>query len=176
MELKSTSSNRAGVVLGTPPVDQFPRTMTASSTASAATDALPLAPVEGAKNERIMGRLLGKNEILDVACWNVRTLLNEGSQKITMPSLLKYGVDIACLSEVRLPNNGRQTIMVPQSDAKYHLYHSGPEDNTGQHGVAIALSDRAEAAVLAWKPVNKRICWARFRGRFTNVTVISVYS
>ena len=126
MEWYSTNSNRAGVVLGTPPVDQFPRTMTVSSTASAATDALPLAPVEGAKNERIMGRLLGKSEILDVACWNVRTLLDEGSQKITMSSLLKYGVDIACLSEVRLPNNGRQTIMVPQSDAKYHLYHKRP--------------------------------------------------
>ncbi len=52
----------------------------------------------------------------------------------------KHNVDIACLSEVRIPDSGHSVIKVPGEEACYHLYHSGVVDNTGRHGVAIALS------------------------------------
>ncbi len=57
-----------------------------------------------------------------------------------MRVLRKYNVDIACLSEVRIPDNGHSVIKVPGEEAYYHLYHSGVVDNTGRCGVAIALS------------------------------------
>ncbi len=42
-----------------------------------------------------------------------------------MRELRKYNVDIACLSEVRIPNSGHSVIKVPDEEACYHLYHSG---------------------------------------------------
>ncbi len=67
-----------------------------------------------------------------------------------MRELRKYNVDIACLSEVRIPDSGHSVIKVPGKEACYHLYHSGVVDNTGRHGVAIALGEAAQAALLTW--------------------------
>ncbi len=38
----------------------------------------------------------------NIACWNVRTLRDEGVQALTMRILSTYRVDVAGLSEVRL--------------------------------------------------------------------------
>ncbi len=76
----------------------------------------------------------------------------------------KYNVDIACLSEVRIPDSGHSVIKVPGEEACYHLYHSGVVDITRRHGVAIALSEAAQAALLAWVPVSSRFASARLKG------------
>lgn len=115
-------------------------------------------------------------KLLSVACWNVRTFLDTGSQAITIRALHDYGVDIACLSEVRLPGSGSRHIKVPGNDSHYWLYHSGPEDGSGQHGVALVLSAKTNKALISWTPVSSRIATARFRGQPFNVTVIAVYA
>ncbi len=94
-----------------------------------------------------------RKEDLHVAYWNVRTLQDVGVQALTMRELRKYKVDIACLSEVRIPDSGHSVIKVPDEEACYHLCHSGVVDNFGRQGVAIALSVAAQAALLAWKPI-----------------------
>ncbi len=66
-----------------------------------------------------------------------------------MRELRKYNADIACLSEVQIPDSGHSVIEVPGEEACYHLYHSGVVDNTGRCGGAIALSEAAQAALLA---------------------------
>ncbi len=91
--------------------------------------------------------LLHRKDDLHVAYWNVRTLQDVGVQALTMRDLRKYNVDIACLSEVRIPDSGHSVIEVPGEEACYHLYHSGVADNTGRHSVAIALSEAAQAAL-----------------------------
>ncbi len=53
-------------------------------------------------------------------------------QALTMRELRKCNVDIACLSEVRIPNSGHSVIKVPGKEACYHLYHSRVVDNTGK--------------------------------------------
>ncbi len=65
---------------------------------------------------------------------------------------------------------------MPGEEACYHLYHSGVVDNTGRHCVAIALSQAARAALLAWVPISSRLASARFKGTTVNLTVISVYA
>ncbi len=85
-----------------------------------------------------------------IACWNVRSLRDEVVQCLTMRTLLAYRVEVACLSEVRLPGSGHKEIKIPHADATYHLYHSGVQDNTGRHGVALALSAAANAALFDW--------------------------
>ncbi len=67
-------------------------------------------------------------------------------------------------------------IKVPGEEACYHLYHSGLVDNTGRHGVAIALSEAAQAALLAWVPISHHLASARLRGTMVNLTFEAVYA
>ncbi len=80
-----------------------------------------------------------------------------------MRTLMAYRVEVACLSEVYRPGSGHKEIKVPSTDATYHLYHSGVQDNTGRHGVALVLSSAANAALLDWVPISPRLA-RRHRG------------
>ncbi|BHF67943.1 hypothetical protein SprV_0301097200 [Sparganum proliferum] len=42
--------------------------------------------------------------------------------------------------------------------------------------MAIALSQQADLALLAWEPVNDRMAYVRLKGHFTNTSVVSVYA
>ncbi len=113
---------------------------------------------------------------LHVAYWSVRTLQDVAVQALTMWELRKYNVDIACLSGVGIPGSGHSAIKVPGEEACYHIYHSGVVDNSGRNGVAIALSEAAQAALLAWVPISSRLASARLKGTTVNLTVVSVYA
>ncbi len=120
--------------------------------------------------------LLRRKEYLHVAYWNVQTLQDVGVQALTMRELRKYDVNIACLSEVRIPDNGHSVIKLSGEEACYHLYHSGLVDNTERHGSAIALSEAIQAALLAWVPITSRLASVRLKGTKVNLTVIAVYA
>ena len=113
---------------------------------------------------------------LNVGFWNVRTLRETGSQSLTMRALHDYKIDIACLSEVRLPDSGMRKIKVPGHEADFWLYHSGPPNNSGTKGIAIAVNARAKLALMDWDPLSDRIMRARFAGSPFNLTVIAVYA
>ncbi len=83
-------------------------------------------------------------------------------------------MDIACLSEIRIPESGHLVIKVPGEKACYHLYHSGLVDNTGRHRVAIAISEAAQAVLLAWVPISPRLASTRLKGTTVNLTVVAV--
>ncbi|CAI9729464.1 Hypothetical predicted protein [Octopus vulgaris] len=151
-----------------------PSSMTNPTTASAGADALA-APVRRVLNQQT-GMLMRHGRTHFFGFWNVRSLMHEETQALTMHTLSKYNIDIACLSEARLPDSGYRRIKVPQHDASYHLYHSGPTDNSGLHGVAFALNDRANASFLAWEPISPRLAHIRLRGSAITISVIVVYA
>lgn len=93
-----------------------------------------------------------------------------------MRSLHNYGVSVARLSEVRLPDAGQRELKVPGVDVVYNLYHSGVTDNSGRHGVAIALAPEAQAALLGWEPISPRLARVRLRGAIANISVVAVYA
>nr|VZI35910.1 unnamed protein product [Spirometra erinaceieuropaei] len=93
---------------------------------------------------------------------------------LTARSLYQYNVDVCRLSEVRLPDSGSREIKIPGVESHFTLYHSGPRDSSGRHGVAIALSQQAELALLAWEPVNDRMAYVRLKGHFTNISIVAV--
>ena len=93
-----------------------------------------------------------------------------------MRNLASYDVDIACLSETRLPNSGSRVIKVLMGDKEYRLYHSGPTDNSSLSGVAIAMNQVASNTLLQWEPISPRIAVARFAGKPFNLTLIAVYA
>ncbi|BHF62735.1 hypothetical protein SprV_0200572100 [Sparganum proliferum] len=120
--------------------------------------------------------LLNRGRTLGIGCWNVRTFLDPGTQSLTARSLHQYNVDVCCLSEVRLPDSGSREIKIPGVESHFTLYHSGPRDSSGRHGVAIALSQQADLALLAWEPVNDRMAYVRLKGHFTNISIVAVYA
>ncbi len=81
----------------------------------------------------------------------------------------------ACLLKVRIIDCGHIVIKVPGEEACYHPFHSGVEDNTGRHGVAIDLTEATQAALLAWLPIPFRLASARLKGTTLKLTVIPVY-
>ncbi|VDN55961.1 unnamed protein product [Dracunculus medinensis] len=66
-------------------------------------------------------------------------------------------MDVACLSEVRLPHVSSRVIIKPGSQQRYWLYHSSVSNNSGRNGVAIVTSEKARSALIEWKPVNDRM-------------------
>nr|VZI49150.1 unnamed protein product [Spirometra erinaceieuropaei] len=148
---------------------------TTHSTASAGTDALRNpGPVVRANSMR--AGLLNRGRTLGIGCWNVRTFLDPGTQSLTARSLHQYNVDVCCRSEVGLPDSGSREIKIPGVESHFTLYHSGPRDSSGRHGVAIALSQQADLALLAWEPVNDRMAYVRLKGHFTNISIVAVYA
>nr|VZI52488.1 unnamed protein product [Spirometra erinaceieuropaei] len=136
---------------------------TTHATASAGTDALRNpGPVVRANSMR--AGLLNRGRTLSIGCWDVRTFLDPGTQCLTARSLHQYNVDVCCLSEI------------PGVESHFTLYYSGPRDPSGRHGVAIALSQQADLALLAWEPVNDRMAYVRLKGHFTNISIVAVYA
>ncbi|BHF66922.1 hypothetical protein SprV_0200994500 [Sparganum proliferum] len=149
--------------------------ITTHATASAGTDALRNpGPVVRANSMRV--GLLNRGRTLGIGCWNVRTFLDPDTQSLTARSLHQYNVDVCCLSEVRLPETGSREIKIPGVESHFTPYHSGPRDSYGRHGVAIALSQQADLALLAWEPVNDRMAYVRLKGHFTNISIVAVYA
>ena len=54
--------------------------------------------------------------------------------------------------------------------------HSGNPTGQQQHGVALALSPRAAAALLSWEAVSERLLHARLRTASGKVSVIVAYA
>ena len=134
-----------------------PRTTTNYATSSTGIDAhVHTGPAGRVVN--MQAGLLARRKECRIACWNVRTLKAPETQALTIHTLSQYNIDVACLSEVRLADSGHHIIKVPAASASYHLYHSGVTDNSGRHGVALALSDAANAALLLWKPISPQTC------------------
>ncbi len=100
------------------------RRSTYQATAFPGSDALAPPGSVGQVSNRQAEPLLRRKDDLHVAYWNVRTLRDVGVQALTMRELQKYNVDIACLSEVRIPDSSHSVIKVPGEETCYHLYHS----------------------------------------------------
>ena len=75
---------------------------------------------------------------------------------------------MCCLSETRIQDPSSIIRLTSPADPKvtFHLRVSGdPEASAaGQAGVGVALSTRAESALLDWIPVNSRLCAVRLEG------------
>nr|VZI32757.1 unnamed protein product [Spirometra erinaceieuropaei] len=120
--------------------------------------------------------LLNRGRILGIGCWNVRAFLDPGTQSLIACSFNPYKVDVCCLSEVRLPDLNFRKIKISGVESHFTLYRSSSRDSSGRHGVAIALSQQADLALLAWEPVNDRMAYVRLKGHFANISIVFVYT
>ena len=104
----------------------------------------------------------------NLATFNVRTLMRIGQQASLARTLETLAIDVCCIQETRIQDPSYILRLTSQitPNAKFQLRLSGdPEASaSGQAGVGIALSPRAEAALLDWIPVDSRLCAVRLEG------------
>ena len=94
----------------------------------------------------------------------MRKLMQIGQQASLTMSLASLNVDICCISETRIRDPStvlRLTCPTTQRTFSVRLSDDDAAASVGQDGVGIAISQKAESALLDWIPVNSRLCVAR---------------
>ncbi|THD18220.1 Craniofacial development protein 2 [Fasciola hepatica] len=99
--------------------------------------------------------------------FNVRTLMRIVQQVCLARALKTLTIDACCIQETRI-QDARLVIrlMSPSSPVKFHLRLSGDAEaaTSSLTGVGVALSERDEATLLDWIPVDSRLGAVTFRG------------
>ena len=64
-------------------------------------------------------------------------------------------------------------VAIDESD---YLLYSGRNDELHYQGTGLLMTKKARRALVDWKPVNERLMSARFRGKYTNLSIIVCYA
>ena len=101
-----------------------------------------------------------------VAAFNVRTLQPFDQQVALARTMESLSIDVCCVSETRIQDPSVVLQLKSPTSPPFHLRLSGDAvaSASGLAGVGVALSNRAEAALLDWIPVNSRLCAIRIEG------------
>ncbi|VDP71023.1 unnamed protein product, partial [Schistosoma curassoni] len=114
--------------------------------------------------------LLKSRSKLHIGAFNVRTLCQISQQASLTRTLESRTIGVCCVSETRIQDPSVVIHLTsPRQNGgptRYTLRVSGDPtaSSRGVAGVGIALSMRAEQALLEWIPVNSRFCAARLNG------------
>ena len=107
---------------------------------------------------------------LTFGTWNVQTLLQPGKMMEIADEVLKQGIDLVDLQEIRWQDHGE----INKNNVT--VIYSGPENQTGQYGTGFIISRKIKESILKWEPFNYGLCRIRIRGKFRNLTIISAYA
>jgi hypothetical protein len=111
--------------------------------------------------------MVGPKIVTRMACWNVRTMKQEGMMKMMMREMRRYNISIAALSEVRWKGEG----MTRYND--HTMIFTGEQDEH-KNGVAIVMDRRARRAwTEEWKSHGPRL---RFEIMTGYMTVVAAYA
>ena len=91
--------------------------------------------------------------------WNFQTMLQPGKMMERADEVLKQGIDLVALQEIRLQDHGEN------NKKNFTVIYSGPENRTGQYGTGFIISRKIKERILEWEPVNDRLCIIRIRGK-----------
>ncbi|GAA50796.1 hypothetical protein CLF_105051 [Clonorchis sinensis] len=99
-----------------------------------------------------------------LATFNVRSLKQAGQQVALARTLDSLSIDVCCLTETRTQDASTVIeLTAPSLSSRFRLRTSGDAEAAaaGYAGVGIVLSERAEASLLDWIPVDSRLCAVR---------------
>lgn len=108
-----------------------------------------------------------KSKISKIATWNIKTMLAPGKMMEVARELTKYGISIAALQEIRWGGQGE----INKKDFK--MLYSG-EKKQGHKGTAFIIDKKLK--IMAFKPINGRLCYVRIEGKPLNLSIICAYA
>ena len=82
----------------------------------------------------------------------------------------KIKINILAVQETRWTGQGR----IDKRD--YTMFYSSSEARTGHCVTGFMIDKQARKCFMNFEPIDDRMCKIRFRGRFRNTTLISVYA
>uniref|UniRef100_A0A8D8XBG1 Craniofacial development protein 2 n=1 Tax=Cacopsylla melanoneura TaxID=428564 RepID=A0A8D8XBG1_9HEMI len=82
--------------------------------------------------------------------------------------MLKYNFDLLAVQEIRWQGQGR----IDKKD--FSLIYSGPNMKTGLFGTGFLINKTVRGSILDYQTVNDRICKIRLKGKFRNVSIVSL--
>jgi exonuclease III len=103
-----------------------------------------------------------------MATWNVRSLFRPEASRTLENEVKRYRVEIAALQEIRW----RDIEMTSLND--YILINSGSRDNI--LGIGFMIKKSIRNSLLNYKTVTERICVVWLKGRFFNISIVSVHA
>jgi hypothetical protein len=96
-----------------------------------------------------------RNTDLTFGTWNVQTMLQPGKMMEIADEVLKLGIDLVALQEIRWQSQGEI------KKKNFTVIYSGPENLTVQYGTGFIISRKIRESILEYEPVNDRLCRLR---------------
>jgi exonuclease III len=97
-------------------------------------------------------------------------MLQAGKMKETADELRKYNLGITALQQVRWPQDGW---IKKKNDT---LLYSRLKTSKGEYGTGFLYTGCVTQCILGFEPINEGMCKLRMKGKFYNMTIISVYA
>ncbi|EYB84734.1 hypothetical protein Y032_0311g2148 [Ancylostoma ceylanicum] len=110
---------------------------------------------EKKKGKEKRQKIVTRKRLLKIASWNIRTGHHVGQKENVIRDLLRYGISIAVLQELRITGTGCTRVTSPDSNDWMMLYYSGGEHHI--EGVGFTLDQRTYNCVVAFQPIPCRI-------------------
>lgn len=107
-----------------------------------------------------------KDYDFNIATWNVMTMLQPAKMAEIADECIKYKINICALQGIRF---GKQSEIRKQH---YSVYYSGA-DRPGFKGTGFYVYKTLRNSILAFKPINERMCYLRLNRKFQNISLLS---
>lgn len=107
---------------------------------------------------------------MNIGTWNVLSWYRVGAAKHAVEQMEKRNMDITAVQEIRWLNSGNVEI------SKSQIFYSGSLNGRHEYGTGFVVSNRILNKIINFRPVNERICYMRFNGKFYNLSMIAVHA
>ena len=112
-----------------------------------------------------MADILTPKTVINIGCWNVRTLYQTGRLAHVLQEMHQYKISLLGIMEARWTGVGKRKLATGDT-----ILWSGREDNQHRQGVTLIIQKEKGNTLLAWKPITE------FKSRFIKLSVVTCYA
>jgi exonuclease III len=84
--------------------------------------------------------------------------------------MIRNKIDITAVQEIRW----QETCRIDKPE--FTKIYSGSQERTGKLGTGFIITRKMKESMLEYETINERICRLRMKGRYRNITIISVHA